>query len=556
MRKTIIVLACGIGLLLLGYTSYRGYQVWKQDHGMAMARGYYAKGDMRNTLLGLEQVLNINPRNLEACRMMADLTEKARNPGGLNWRQRVLELNPRSFKDRLALAQAAIIFQQYALATNTLAGVDEADKQTADYQNIAGTAALVCGQLDEAETHYSEAIRLNPGNPAPQVNLAVVRLRRTNTLDMADARIALQRVIMTSTNAVLCNQARRELVNDAMRFNDMPTALARSKELADQANSVLADKLLRLDVLMKIKSPEFKPALALCQREAATNPAEIFEMANWQLSKFSPAETLGWLQGLPPQTRTNQPAALLAAQCQVQLNDWHGLQVAIDQQNWHELEFIRHALMARSLREQGLAEASTAEWGVALKFASDQKNSLLSLFHLAADWNWHTEAEQILWTVVNRYPEEKEAATSLEQALISWHRTSSLMQLYELMLKRSPDDAEIKNNLAMTCMLVGSQEYNPYSLAHAVYQQDSKNVSYASTYAFSLYLQGKYPEALKVMQQLAPKDLENPSVAGYYGVVLKANGQKAEARAYLKRSSQAQLLPEEQALFDQARAGL
>ena len=200
MRKTIFLLAAAIGLLLLGYTSYRGYQVWKQSHGMTMARRYFAKGDMRNTILSLQQVVNLNPRNIDACRMMADLTEMARSRSALAWRQRVLELNPNSFEDRLALVQAAIICQQYSLATNTLAGVAETDKKTAAYHTMAGTTALIGGKLDAAEAHYSEAIRLDPANPIPQVNLAVVRLHRTNALDMAEARIALQRIIQSSTN--------------------------------------------------------------------------------------------------------------------------------------------------------------------------------------------------------------------------------------------------------------------------------------------------------------------------------------------------------------------
>ena len=216
------------------------------------------------------------------------------------------------------------------------------------------------GQPDEAEAHFSESIRIDPSNLIPQVNLAVVRLHRTNTLDMAEARIALQRIITTSTNVALCSQARRELINDAMRFNNIPTALALSKELTQQANPVFTDKLLRLDVLMKTQNAEFKPALATYQREAATDPAKIFDLTNWQMNRLSTAEALGWLQSLPIQTRTNQPAALLAAQCQLQLHDWRGLQAAIQPQNWNELEFIRHAMLARSLREQDLTEASAS----------------------------------------------------------------------------------------------------------------------------------------------------------------------------------------------------
>jgi Flp pilus assembly protein TadD len=514
---------------------------------------------LQNTVLSLQQVLKANPRNIEANRMMAVLTEADRKVETLVWRERVLLLNPNSFDDRLSMAQAALLFQDYHLATNTLAGVAQADKNTLAYHNVAGPAALAAGRPDQAEMHFSESVRLDPTNPIPQVNLAVVRLHQSNTLDMAEARIALHRVIMTSTNSVLQSQIRRELIIDAVRFSNMTNAITLSKELAEQTNSVFSDKLLRLDVLMKYKSPELKPALAAYRREAATDPAKLNDLSNWQASRLSPAEALGWLQSLPMSTRTNQPAALLSAECQLQLGDWHGLQTELQSQNWGEIEFLRHAYIARSLREQKLWEAPTAEWGVALNAANssrDPKGCLTWLLRLAADWRWNIEAEQILWTLVHQYPDDKLASSKLSAYLMAGHRTRQLMDLFNIMFKRNPDDPEIENNLAMTAMLFDAQELKPYDLAQAVYAKYPKKPNYASTYAFSLYKQGKNAEALKVMQQLTPKDLESPAIAGYYGLILKANGNQSEAKAYLDRISKAQLMPEEQSLFDKAMVGL
>ena len=569
MRKIIILLSSCIVLLMLGYTGYRSYLVWKQSHGISMAKGYIAKADLRNAYLSLQQVLKVNPRNIEACRMMAALTEAERLPGALVWRERVLELDPKSFGDRLALAQAAIMQQNYPLATNTLAGVSDLDRNTAAYHNIAGTAALMGGHPAEAETHFGEASRLDPENPVPQVNLAVVRLHLTNALDMAEARIALQRVVLNSTNANLRSQSRRELIGDAMRFKDFPTALKFSQELAQQTNAIFPDKLLRLNVLMKAQSAEFRPTLASYQAEAATDPTKIVDLTKWETINLSTADALGWLQGLPMQTRTNLTVEILAAGCQLELKDWHGLQTVIQQQIWNDpshpwiaLEYMRHAYLARCLRGQNLMEASTAEWAVAVTFATDQKylsvqkESMKTLFELAAGWKWNSEAEQILWVVVNQYPEEKWAFPVLRTALINWHRTRSLMQLLGIMHRRNPDDLAIKNDLATIAMLLKAQEIKPFDLAQEVYDKSPNNPYFASTYAFSLYLQGKYGDALKTMQKLTQKDLQDPSISLYYGLILKANGDKAEAKTYLDRTSLTRLLPEEQVLFDQAKVGL
>jgi hypothetical protein len=57
------------------------------------------------------------------------------------------------------------------------------------------------------------------------------------------------------------------------------------------------------------------------------------------------------------------------------------------------------------------------------------------------------------------------------------------------------------------------------------------------------------------MRQIKPQDLESPSIAGYYGIILKATGGGASAGVYLEKASKAALLPEERKLFAQAKAG-
>jgi len=134
-------------------------------------------------------------------------------------------------------------------------------------------------------------------------------------------------------------------------------------------------------------------------------------------------------------------------------------------------------------------------------------------------------------------------------------RTRPLMQLYSLGMKRAPTDLETKNNLAMTALLLGAVELKPYQLAREIYDKAPTNSSFVSTYAFSLHIQEKNAEALKVIEQLKPQDLEDPSISGYYGIILQAVGNREKAGKYLALSSKAKLLPEERKLIDQAKAG-
>jgi len=288
MRKMFIIVLCCAAVLLGGYASYRGYKVYKNKHLMSLAHEFLAKSDARNAVLAVQEVLHSNPNNLDAVKVMAQLADASRSPAALMWRSRVVELDPHSFQDKLALAQTALTLRDYQTATNTLQAVDAANKETAPYHNMAGTVDAAINKFAEAETHFLEASRLEPQNPAPQLNLAVVRLHGTNTLDLEEARIALQRLASNPTNSSLRCKALRELTLDAMGHKHEDMALLFSQQLAQETNSAFTDRILRLEVLKETHNTDFKSALSNYEREAATNQSKISELATWEITKTSP----------------------------------------------------------------------------------------------------------------------------------------------------------------------------------------------------------------------------------------------------------------------------
>ena len=556
MRKTFIIIFCLIAVLLTGYVGYRSYNVWKCSHLMGLAHQFLNRADERNALLCVQQVLRSDPHNLDATRVMAQLTEAARSPTALLWWSRVVELNPHSLDDRLALAQSAMMTRDYTTATNALGGVDQAGQNTAVYHNVAGAVAAAANHPAQAEAQFLEAARLDPQNQSVQLNLAVVRLHGTNLTTLTEARTTLKQLSSNATNSFLRCQALRELALDALHHRQGDEALILSKQLLQETNSTFQDRLLRLNVLQEIQPAGLKLALTAFQHEAGNDPGKISELATWQMANTSPQDVLTWLRTLPPGTQTNESLELLVAECFTMLRDWRELQSSIERQNWGELEFVRHAFLSQSLRGQELPDSAKAEWELALQAANGQKAGLVMLLRLATQWNRQSEGEDILWTIVNRYPGEQWAIQALSQALYAGGRTRSLMQLFSQEFQRNPSDLSLKNNLAMTALLLDAQEYKPYDLAREVYQKSPTNASYVSTYAFSLYLQGKNTEALKAIKTLTPGELQSPSVAGYYGLILKATGDRVRARAYLDWSAKARLLPEEKQLFANAKAGL
>lgn len=555
MRKLFIILLCCTLTLLAGYAGFRSYKVWKVKRMLGLARQFIAKSDGRNALLSLREALASNPQNVEADRLTAEILQAARSPEALLWRSRVVELNPKSLDDRLALVETAMMLRNYPVAAHALEGVTDEGKKTANYHNIAGMVAVASGQLEKAQAELQEAIRLEPQNPGPLLSLSVLQIHGTNEAAIDSARINLQQLSINPTNASLRCQALRELVADALHYKHEDSALALSRELLDQTNANFDDKLLRLETLREIRNADFNPTMAAFETEASTNSASIYALATWQQSHGLVKEGLSWMQSLPANVRTNQPVTLLSAESYTALKDWRGLQHSLEHQTWGDSEFIRHAFLARGLRGQELTDSSKTEWELALRAAGSQKMSRFMLLRMAAQWGWQNETEDLLWTVINQYPNEKWAAETLTRILFSGGRTRSLMALFSQELKATPSDLASKNNLAMTALLLDAKEMKPYELARDVYNKAPTNSSYVSTYAFSLLMQKKAAQALTVIEQLKAADLEDPSVCGYYGMILEANGNRTKARKYLDLATKAAHLPEELKLFETAKAG-
>ena len=345
----------------------------------------------------------------------------------------------------------------------------------------------------------------------------------------------------------------RELTIDAIHHHQKDASLALSRRLVQETNSFFTDRLLRLEALWETGDKGLKTEQASLQQEAQSDPVKIQQLIMWQLGKVPPGESLAWLRGLPMATQTNQTVAQLEAECCVALQDWTGLQTCVEKGNWGELESARHAFKARAFRGQGLSDAAKEEWGQAVQAASGQEARLGMLLRLAAQWSWLNEGEDILWSIVNEHPNEEWACQALARALFVSGQTRSLMQLYSRQATRSPSDLAAKNNVAITALLLDAQELKPRQMALDLYHESPTNSSFAATYAFSLYQQGKIAEALKVLDLLDPRQLETASVAPCYGLLLEATGNRMEAKRYLDLALKFQLLPEERKLVDNAR---
>lgn len=546
---TSLLVALGVTAWVFGLPLYRG---WREQNSLAQARDFLAKSDFRNAALAARQALVLNRNNLEACRLMANLTELLRSPAALEWRRRVAELRPGDLTNQLQLARTAILLGQYPRAAESLEAIPSAQRNHPSYHQLNALVALAQNDTDEAGLQLTEAARLAPENKQIQLNLAVLGLQGTNaTL----TETAMQSLRELSTLPEFRADALRQLTLAEFKNRNWTNAAAFSRELQSQTNASLDDRLLHLRVLKDSGSPDFAGYLRTLQNDSKASAASASRLAGWLIAQAQADEAARWLASLPDELQSRTEVKLARADCCVARKDWHALQDLLQDAGWSESEFLRHAMLARAARELRNDLGAQAEWRAAIRATTEQPRKLILLARLAAAWSWQREQEEALWLLVQRHPRERWAVEALTRSYIAGGNTLGLQKIYAELVARNPDDFPARNNLAATSLLLNLQTDRAHTLARSVYVGATNNAIFASTYAYSLYLQGHAADGLAILETLPRAELEQPSVALYYGALQSAVAPE-KARKALDLAEKGPLLPEEKVLLQTARKRL
>ncbi len=540
-----------VALALAGWFGRPAYRRYKANRSLQQARVFMAGGDVRSAALSLHTVLAIEPSNLEACRLMANLADGTQSPDALAWRKRVLELAP-TLDNKIFFAATALRVERppFPLTAQTLAEVQSQAASNTAYHLVASQLALKLNRVADAEAHLEAAAALEPTNRLHRLNLATLRLQSADTNVAAAARGELASL---TGDPLLGLPALRSLITYGVLRKEYGAAENFCVQLLARPQAGFDDQLLQLTVLREAGSAAFKPTLARVEETAGTNAIWAAQTVSWMAAHDLGREALDWLGTLPEAIRTTMPVPLVEADCYVGLKDWTGLEARLNGQRWEEQDFLRLALLARALREQKREEIAHAVWSRAVGAASGRNEFLVMLVQLAGTWGWTQETEDLLWTIARRSPSEDWALKNLFQQYTARGDTAGLYRVYQALLERRPDSVEAKNNVAALGLLLGRDTTRAGGLAKEVYEAAKTNAIYVSTYAFALHEQGSNAEGLKLMQVLPQTELERPNIAAYYAVLLTAAGEKEKAQPYFARAEKAQLLPEERKLVTQAR---
>ncbi|MEW6303319.1 MAG: hypothetical protein AB1705_07610 [Verrucomicrobiota bacterium] len=545
LLAALLVLALMGGLAVAGRHYYRSARL---EHLVRQAETFLKQKDARSAGLSARSALQLDPNHLAATRIMARLADEARNPAALLWHQRVVELGSNQTDDLLALANCALRENELPVAEEALLRVKPAQHQTAAFHQTAGAFALTASRPDEAARHFAEAVRLDP-RPLNQLNLAMVQLSSINSAMQAHARTTLESLRTTRGCEAL---ALRALFSDARRSSNASRAILFGRDLLASAGAAFSDRVHVVDALAQFQHADLENEIQRA-KVSATHAGDLAELMFWLNAHGRARDTEAWFNELPPARRNEQPVPLAMAEADVTLKQWPALRARLAEADWQELNFMRHAFLARAAREEDDRFASSRWWRQALTAVGNGRQPMAMLARQAQKWRWDNEAEELWWRLARGNAGQRPALAALHRLYSERRDARNLLRVANRILELNPDDLVARNNVAVLSLLLGENAARAHQLAQENFTRSPKNAAFVSTYALSLHLQNKPADAARLLEELPESQLEHPSIAALYGAILHAAGDQTKAGAYLARADgNKALFPEEQMLVSTA----
>jgi predicted Zn-dependent protease len=541
-----------IGLVLLVGLIWGGHEIFvrvREHRLMNQAHASFEKGDDRWATIAAQRVFELNPKNADACRVLAQVAEKNGQPFAIEWRRRVLAILPESVEDGIALAKTALRFGDLSTAERALDKIAATGGGLATFHEAKGQLAVAKKDPKASQVHFAEAVRLDPENKTYQLNLAISQLQSGTPEERTKASSRLRTFL---DDAALRVRAARALRDYAIQQKDAPGLLEVALMLRNYPEAEFRDHIFYVQVLRQLQRPDFTARLTELQEEAIADPAKLFDVLTWMSSQQLTLLALEWIKRLPPEKIQQRPVPIAVANCYVTVSDWTGLQEWCKKANWGGDEFMRHAYLARASREQGQQDEFRLEWAATLKAVGSEGNKLHTLEQEVAKWGWKSEADDLLWTLTKDAGRQQAALAALYQNYADARDTGELYRVASRMVEIRPDDQTALNNFAQLSLLLNLNTERAHQVAQGLYEHDPRDPVVASTYAFSLFSKGKNKQALDVMNKLSEAQLREPATAAYYGIILTAAGESTRADEFLRIGETAQLFPEEKALLAQA----
>ena len=522
------------------------YPWWRQRTSISMAQQWIAAGRFDQAARAVQQAIEVAPLSPEPWKLAGDLARRVGNSSSaLTYSRQAAKLAPTDAFIVLTWSADALIAGQSEEAERALAELTATQlEESAHAHRIAGELARRRMQLNEARTHFETALRIEgPDTAINEVPLGTLLL---NARDPGERQQGIHLLSKWAGDTEWGANVLRTLLNDALIRNDHAAMLRWAGALRAHPRCTLGDIPQCLLALSEADEARFSEVLVILKKSYSKDTPNIAMLAGWLNQIGRSKEALDWTRTLPRSLTQRAPALVVIAETLRCTNAWNELAEWTARPPWDgSLEFIHliyrmeaalqlgHEYEAREI-QKALETKTPGNGGQAIFAASTlyawgRRDPAVTLLWLAADQPG--SAVEALGTLARHYQEQRDG-------------TGQYRVFRRLRALRTEDDA-VANNFAFFATLIGQDLIAAEEIAARNFQNAPDNWIWRSTHAFVLLKKNRAQEALEAMKPVASQWQASPPIAFVYGLVLAANGQKAEARTILATLPTASLTVEE-----------
>ena len=526
------------------------YHRWSQNMHARRAVENFEKKNYERAVLDGRSALELDVFDVESNRVIAKSYEAQGLFEAIPWRARLNFIRPGDVENALAWAQDALNAGAIEIAEDALATLKPKDRENAGYHDIKAKIAMARTDSVKAESHWTEAVRLDPGSEDYRLKLATLQARSRS----ATARKAAMKTLESlGENPTYRLTALRALIEDAVNHEEFPRARELADRLVASPDARFTERLGRLSVLRVQEAPDAPKYLEQLRDESLGDPEQFSILIHWMNQNGLPLLVSDWVPGLPPALVSQPLVSLAIADAYGRDRDWPKLRAFVENASWKDFDHVRLAHLAHALENFGNVLAAETTWGRAILECHDKPERLSMLVRLAQSWRWEERTELTL----RKLSADERTPLWVLDALWTVSKKSrdaaELHRLSRLIVKARPRNATARNNFLRLSLLRRVDEGATHQLAADLFKDRPTDITCAATYGLSLFLQDKVFAALEIMQSFPVAQLRDPEVALYYGIFLQAAGDSAKAAEFLALTQGTTFLHEEEELVAQVK---
>ncbi|MDO9165083.1 MAG: PEP-CTERM system TPR-repeat protein PrsT, partial [Rhodoferax sp.] len=470
--------------------------------------------------------------------------------------------DPRQTQAGAALVGMYMRSGQAAKAVAVAEGLVKQQASNASFFNLLGLAKGQAGNLTGAKAAFEQAVKLDSGLVSPKINLA--RLDITNkAYDAAAVRLA----------AVLkADEKNTEAIFEMATLSDRLGQAAETQRWLEKANDLSGPKEVRWGLALSdfhLRNGRAGPALEAAKQVSGKAPDDLSVLLAYAKAQLASGNSPGAKSTLTSATRVadyNPEMQLQIAALQLTANNLPGAVYSLEKALSSQPDFLpamalmtevelRQAEPAKAekrardivaknpkraigyslLGDVALARRQTLAALDAYRRAHQLEPStetLLRLFRTLASQDGGKPAVQLAEQWMKSHPNDARTQRALADAHARGGNFLLARASYENLLRITPDDGEVLNNLAN--VLLRLKDPGAVRIAELAVTKNPNNANAIDTLGWAQFQGGQTDRALQLLRDARLRDPGNPEIRYHLAVVLAQTGRKTEAREELE----------------------